>query len=405
MKHERDLKDLSSLISEKDLVKLLSDLVSLPSYPGIPAQETAVAEYILQYFEKAGIEAEVETVDQGRKNVYARLPGSGGGRTLLLNGHTDTVPPYDMPEPLSPRIKGRRLYGRGTSDMKGALACMMTAMKLLKQTGIRTKGDLIFSGVIDEELTSLGTRALLKKGIKADGAVVGEPTGLTIGMGHKGLQWFQFDVHGRAVHGGNQEMGINAIRSASLLIQRIEEQLIPRLKYRIHPIIGRSSVNYGFIQGGFQPSTVAGECVLQIDRRWIPGETYEEVTAEFEEILHELRRDYPDFSCDFSVMEKSIMEEGILHEGFEIDPAHPLVHTAEEAAFQATGRRAEKGSFKAWSDGGLLSSYGGIPTIILGPGDLSCAHTDQEYLDIDQAMEFVMIYMFIGMHFCGREGS
>jgi len=241
------------------------------------------------------------------------------------------------------------------------------------------------------------------RGIQADGAIVGEPTDLEICTGHKGLQWLEFDIHGKAVHGGAQESGINAIRNASLLIQRIEDRLIPDIITRRHPLIGSSSINYGYIQGGFQSSTVPGECVLQIDRRWIPGEDYDEVIDEFHRLVEGLTHDYPDFSCDFRIMEKSIMEEGIIHEGFITEQSHPLVRAAGEAVGTYTGLPPVYSPFRGWSDGGLLSAYGKIPTIILGPGSLASAHTNQEYIDINQAAACVMIYVSTIMEFCGKE--
>ncbi len=394
-----DIDHIQSYVSEHQLVELICDLVSIPSYPGIENQENAVAEYINNYFHKAGIESEMVPVIDGRSNVYARIKGAGGGRTLLFTGHMDTVPPYDMENACSPEIIERRIIGRGTSDMKGALACMMTAFKIIKDAEIKLPGDLIFVGVIDEELTSEGTRAFLRSDIIVDAAIVGEPMGLDLGIGHKGLQWFQFDVHGRSVHGGEQQNGINAIKYAAILIDRMEKELIPELGARIHPLIGSSTLNYGYINGGFQPSTVAGECVLQIDRRWIPGEKYDDVCREFEDLILGIKKDYPDFKCDFGVVENSEMEEGIIHEAFTTDLSETVVRAAEKAFFASTGKTLQKRAFPAWSDGGLISHYGNIPVIIMGPGDLSCAHTNREYLDIDMAVQFVQIYIKTAFYF------
>ena len=396
-----DVVSFQSMVSEETLSELICDLVSIPSYPGIPGQESGVAEYIHSYFSTAGIDAELVAIVDGRTNIYAKLHGKGKGRTLVLNGHTDTVPPYDMIDALLPRKEGREIIGRGASDMKGPLACMMLAMRLIKEADIQLAGDLVFTGVIDEELTSLGTRAFLRSGLKADGAIVGEPTNLEVCIGHKGLQWFQFDIHGKAVHGGEQDRGVNAIRSASLLIQRIEKELIPKITSRKHPLIGASSLNYGLIKGGFQPSTVPGECVFQIDRRWIPGEDYDDVEHELLVLVESLKREDPSFETDFRVMDKSIMETGIIHEGFVIDPEHPLVKEAQRAVLDYNGHEAVTGPFKAWTDGGLLSRYGGIPTIVFGPGNLSTAHTKHECINIDQALRSVLIYISIILGFCG----
>lgn len=389
--------------SEEALCGVLEDLIRIPSYPGLPRQETAVAEYIRDFFATRGIEAELVPVLEGRCNVVVRLRGTGGGKTLMLNGHLDTVPPYDMEEALLPRREGNLLYGRGSADMKGALACMMLALSRLKELQISLAGDVIFTGVIDEEMTSEGTCALIRQGVTADAVVVGEPMDGQIAVGHRGLQWFEFRIQGRAVHGGEQEKGINAIRQASRLIQRLERDLVPALAKRVHPVVGASTLNYGFIRGGFQPSTVAGECVLQIDRRWIPGEDYRDVVGELEDLLADLKNEDPEFSCGFSVMEKSLMPEEFIHEGFETEINHPLVQAALRAAEDVTGARPELTSFKAWTDAGLLGTYGRIPAIVFGPGKLEAAHTSRESIDIKQAVDFAGIYAALCIHFCGKE--
>jgi acetylornithine deacetylase/succinyl-diaminopimelate desuccinylase len=289
--------------------------------------------------------------------------------------------------------------------MKGALACMMLALGRLKELKIPLAGDVIFTGVIDEEMTSQGTCALINQGLTADAVVVGEPMDGSVAVGHRGLQWFEFRIQGRAVHGGEQEKGINAIRQAARLIQRIERDLVPALARRVHPMVGASTINYGFIKGGFQPSTVAGECVLQIDRRWIPGENYRDVVGELEDLLAGLEREDPDFSCGLSVMEKSIMPGEFIHEGFETDAGHPLVQAALAAGEEVTGVRPALTSFKAWTDAGLLGSYGKIPAIVFGPGKLEAAHTSRESIDINQAVDFAGIYAALCIHFCGKEGG
>ncbi len=396
---------LCASVNEKHLVELISDLIRIPSYQGIENQEYRVAEYIQNYFIDSQIDCELIPVDGERSNVYAKILGDKPEPVLLFNGHIDTVPPYEMGNACHPLIEGRQIKGRGSCDMKGAVACMMYALRIIMESGIKLPGTLIFTAVIDEELTSKGTRAFLKSGIKADAAVIGEPMAYSIGLGHKGLQWFQFDIHGKSVHGGEQEKGINAIGNASILINAIEERLVPRLRKRIHPLIGTSTLNYGLIRGGSQPSTVAGECMIQLDRRWIPGEAYADVCREFEELICDLEKSNPGFKCDFSVVENSLMEDGIIHEVCITDESEPIVKAAEKAMVESIGQQPEKKAFPAWSDGGLLNYYGKIPVIIMGPGELSCAHTDREYIDIDQAVEFVKIYIKTAMNFLHWEDT
>lgn len=394
------INDLRNELDEKEIILLITDMVNIPSYPGIPGQETGVAKLIHDFFVNEGIPSEISEVVDGRCNVVARLEGSGGGRTILLTGHTDTVPPYDMENACCMRIEGEKLIGRGVVDMKGALACMMLSMAAIKRSGIKLRGNVVFAGVIGEEGKSEGTCAILENGLKADAAIVGEPFGWDIGIGQKGLEWFECRILGKAVHGGKQKEGINAIAKAGKLISAIDKELVPRIESRIHPVIGESSMNYGMISGGFQPSTVAGECVLQFDRRWIPGEKYELIIREYEELLEKLRQDDPQFQAELKVMDSSLMEKGFIHEAMELPLDHPLVILVEKAVFEITGHRAEKKAFPAWTDAGLLSAYGKIPTVILGPGDPESAHTAREFIEISCLVPFTRLYALIAEEFC-----
>lgn len=398
---EEVINSIKKVISEEEIISVIKKLVKLPSYTGIKNQESGVAEYIYNFFKAEGIEAKIIPVVDGRSNVIAVLKGKGGGKTLLLTGHTDTVPPYDMPDdPFEVKTSCGRMYGRGVVDMKGPLGCMMIAMAAVKRAGIELAGDVIFAGVIDEEDKSEGTRALLKSGISADGVIVGEPTDMDICIGHRGLEWFEFTFKGKTVHGGRQKEGINAISKAMKFIDRLESSLIPEIESRTHPVSGNSSMNYGFIKGGTQPSTVAGECILQIDRRWVPGEKYQDIIDEYQRVLDELHEEDKQFNASFKVMDISAMEEGYIHEAMETDPEEPIVKVSEGAIYDITGKDANIRSFTAWSDGGLISTYGRMPTIVLGPGDLESAHSAGEYLEIAQVLPAVLIYAMIAVEFC-----
>jgi acetylornithine deacetylase/succinyl-diaminopimelate desuccinylase len=394
------LDKISNNFSEDEVVDLLKDLVAIPSYNGIENQETKVAEYIYNLFKKEGIETEITHVQDGRKNVTAYLKGKGKGKSLLLTGHMDTVPPYDMEDALEMKIDGDKLIGRGTNDMKGPLACMIMTLIAVKRSGVELEGDLIFAGVVDEEEKSLGTIDLIEKGVKADGAIVGEPTKLDICIAHRGLEWLEFNFEGKTVHGGAQAEGINAILRASNFIQKAEEKIVPKLSERKHPVTGTSTMNYGTINGGTQPSTVAGSCNMKIDRRWIPGEKYEEVLNEYREVLKELKEEDPKFKCEMKVMDVSVMKEGYVHEPMEIDANHPLVETLVKSSDEAHGRTPKKTYFPAWSDGGLLHTYANIPTLVFAPGDLETAHSKDEFIDKKELVPAVKIYALTAFNFC-----
>jgi acetylornithine deacetylase/succinyl-diaminopimelate desuccinylase family protein len=394
---------ITNYFTEQETIDLVAKLVSFPSHEGIENQETEVAKHIYDFFIREGIEVELIPVEEGRCNVIATLKGTGGGKTLMFTGHTDTVPPYDMPgNPYEVKYEDGNLFGRGVVDMKAGLVCMMTAMAAIKRAGIKLSGDLVFAALIDEEAKSLGTRAWLRSCTKLpDAAIVSEPTNMEICVGHRGLEWFEFTFHGKTVHGGRQKEGINAIQKATMFINRLENDLIPSIEKKTpHPIIGSPSMNYGLIRGGTQPSTVAGECILQLDRRWIPGETFSGIVQEYQQIIDELAAEDSKFKADIKVMEISYMDDQYVHEAMDTDPSDPIVKVTEKAIEEITGANAVMRSFTAWTDGGLINYYGKVPTIVLGPGELEYAHSANEHIGISTLVPAILIYASIACDFC-----
>lgn len=397
---ETILAKLRKVITEAEIVNTIVEMIKIPSYPGIEGQETKTAMYIHKFFKKENIPSEIYEVVDGRCNVVAKLKGKGTGKSILLTGHLDTVPLYDMEDGLNPRVESGKIIGRGSVDMKGPLACMMLSMAALKRAGMELDGDVVFAGVIDEENKSEGTIELLKRGLNVQAAVVGEASELNICVGHRGLEWFEFFFQGKTVHGGKQEEGINAIKNAMTFIKALEEELIPKLKVNYHPIIGTSSMNYGYIKGGLQPSTVAGECLLQIDRRWIPGEKYENILKQYRDIIDKLEKEDEKFKCKMKVMDVSLMRDGYVHEAMETDKNHTFVKIVSEIVHLITGNIPKRTGFTAWSDGGLLNSYGNIPTVIFAPGCIESAHSNREYIDIESLLPAVFSYALICHKFC-----
>ncbi len=397
---ENILAKLREVMTEAEIVNTIVEMIKIPSYPGIEGQETKTAMYIHKFFKKENIPSEIYEVVDGRCNVVAKLKGKGTGKSILLTGHLDTVPLYDMEDGLNPKVESGKIIGRGSVDMKGPLACMMLSMAALKRAGMELDGDVVFAGVIDEENKSEGTIELLKRGLNVQAAVVGEASELNICVGHRGLEWFEFFFQGKTVHGGKQEEGINAIKNAMTFIKALEEELIPKLKVNYHPIIGTSSMNYGYIKGGLQPSTVAGECLLQIDRRWIPGEKYENILKQYRDIIDKLEKEDEKFKCKMKVMDVSLMRDGYVHEAMETDKNHTFVKIVSEIVHLITGNIPKRTGFTAWSDGGLLNSYGNIPTVIFAPGCIESAHSNREYIDIESLLPAVFSYALICHKFC-----
>jgi acetylornithine deacetylase/succinyl-diaminopimelate desuccinylase len=396
------LKRVIKSIDESEIIKVLKDLVAIPSYNGLNNQEYLVAKYINDYFINNGIESKLILVEDGRFNVEAILYGKNN-KNLMLTGHLDTVPPYNMEDPFNLREIDGNLYGRGAVDMKGALASMMVAMKTINDLKIELGGNIYFEGVIDEEHKSLGTIELLerieKSGLKFSGAVVGEPSDGDICIGHRGLEWFEIVFIGKAVHGGKQHEGVNAIEFARLFMNELDKELIPKLKQRKHKHLGNSTINYGVISGGTQPSTVAGECIIKLDRRWLPNESFISVKEELEQILNELEKNHPDFKASLRVMDESVMSNCKYHEHMEIDENHELVRFAIKSYEYAIEEKINLNSFSGWTDAGLISTYGEIPTIVYGPGSIKSAHSDHEHVEKKSLLDAAKFYAALSINY------
>ena len=393
----KDYLDLESLVAD------VMDLVRIPSYPGIPRQETAVAEALKQKFLDAGIEAYTDETEDGRCNIYAKLSGSGGGKNLLLSGHMDTVSPNNHPRGLDPYLEDGKLFGRGTCDMKGALCCMLAAMKAIKDSGLPHKGDILFAGVCDEEMKSIGTIDAIEKGHLADGVIIGEPTQLQVHRAQRGLEWYQFTFYGKTVHGGRQREGINAINMAQKFLNAVMEDLAPRIFARKHDLLVESTVNIATIQGGTGLSTVPGLCKVGVDRRFLPYEDFNGVGKEFQDILDQLTAEDPTFKADMIPDEEAACKPGYMHVAFETPAEDPLVQAARRSAAQVRGFDEEPGAHVAWTDAALFAVYGKIPAVIIGPGEGRVCHSECEYVPLTDYENVSMEYALTALDFCNQD--
>ena len=395
--------DIFKYVSRDELVKWTMDMVAIPSYSGLPNQEAEVAAYIKNVFDKEHIPCTIRPLKNGRCNVYATLKGSGGGKSLMFNGHMDTVPAYGMEDAYTPWIdEDENIHGRGTSDMKGPIAAMMGALIAWKRSGEMLPGDVIFTAVADEEEASIGTIAVLEDGIRADAAIVGEPMGdNAIAISQKGLEWYQVDFHGRTVHGGQYRKGIDAIEMAVKYYNKMQETLVPEIRVRYLEGVGESTINIGVIQGGTQCSTVAGDCYIQLDRRFLPGvESYEDCCGELQAVVDELNASEDNFNATVKVLDVSVMQEGYVHQGFVQNPEDPIVQCAAACAERVSGTEQEFMACPCWTDAGLLAHYGHMPAIVLGPGEMEYAHSSSEIIAISAIEKYFKIYTEIMGDFC-----
>jgi acetylornithine deacetylase/succinyl-diaminopimelate desuccinylase len=386
-------------MNRPEICALLRALVQTPSHPGVPRQEEKVAAVLSDFLSKHRIEAVQIEVRPGRPNLLAQVQAQSPGKHLLFCGHTDTVPPNKSAsrDLFSASVQDGRVFGRGTVDMKGALAAMAGAIVAIQKSSVLRQGTVTFAAVIDEEMESLGAEALILSGFKADAAIVGEPTQNLVAIAHKGLEWLEVEFIGKATHGGTKEKGMNAISAASKFIQLVEDNLLPELSQRTHPIMGSPSLNIGTIQGGDQPSTVAATCKIQIDRRWIPSESVELVFGEIEKYLAPVRDVMPGIKTSLSRVPGGMAT--MIHGPLEVSENHPLVVAAQQARQEICGGICELTAFPAWTDGALLSREANIPTIVLGPGDLALAHSADESIELEEVYQAAEIYAMTAIRF------
>lgn len=371
--------------------QLLQDLVRINSInpslmPGAPG-EAEVAHFIARWLEDAGLEVEVHEVAPGRPNVVGVARGRGGGKTLLLNGHTDTVGILGMQAPFSPTIENGRLYGRGTYDMKGGLAAQMLAAAAAVRLGL--PGDVIFTAVADEELAGLGTMEIARR-YQADAALIAEPTELDLIVAHRGFVWLEVEVQGVAAHGSRPDLGVDAIFNMGRVLMDLE--LLDQ-KLRTHPthaLLGSGSLHGSLINGGLEPSTYPDRCTLSMERRTVPGETPEIVQGEVEVILQRHRELDPKF--------KAVVRRGVDRGPMETPPDSPIIAVMQEAARQVLGQRPEPRGVPYWTDAATLWAAG-IPTVLFGPKGAG-AHAVEEWVDIQSVEACAEIFTAAAREFC-----
>ena len=387
-------------INLNEAVRLTQQLIRIPSHKFAENRESNASEFIYNYCLENGLEVEFQEVEGLRRNVIARLKGNGTGKNLIFNGHIDTVPPYEMTiEPFSGDIVDGYVLGRGSNDMKGAVACMITAMIKIKNSGKPLGGDIILTAAVGEEEKSDGTEYVVKSGIRADGAIVGEPSNYGYALGHRGLEWLEIRIKGKIAHGGIPELGINAISKAAKLIMKIEDELMPKLKLRQNEWMGPSVMNFGLIKGGTQPSSVADSCIIQIDRRYLPGEDVESAIKEYQDIIDELSLEDPEFKAEIIRMESNLMEE-FDHAPLIAQPDSEIALTVYNVLKEFVNKEPNIEKRRGWTDAGVLSTYGKIPTVVTGPGDLKYSHAKDEKIPVADLVNYVEIYTKIAEKFC-----
>jgi len=376
------------------LTQTLIDLVQINSAnPGLwvdGAGEAEIAGYLGQAMRQLGMEVHLDEVAPQRFNAVGILKGTGAGRSLLWNGHLDTVGPNGMSQPFQARVQAGKLFGRGSQDMKGSLAAMLCAVRLIQASGIRLAGDLILAGVADEEFASLGTQHLLNN-TRAQAAIITEPTELRLCLAHRGFVAYDVETSGRAAHGSRYDEGIDAIIHMGRFLAELDG-LEQELRQRPpHPLVGPPSLHASIIQGGTEYSTYPAHCHLEFEWRTCPGETTESATLEVQNILDQLAAADPKFHAS--------LLSSLSRPPFEVNSEAVIAKSAAKALYQQTGNAASPGGIPFWTDAALLSEAG-IPTILLGPTGHGL-HSAEEWVDLQSCLDLASILALTAIDFCG----
>lgn len=359
----------------EDPPALLARLIEIDSVnpdlvPG-GAGESAIADVTSAWLAERSFEVHRLEERAGRPSVVGIHRGSGGGASLMLNGHLDTVTlaGYDG-DPLRAELRGRQLHGRGSYDMKGGIAAMMVAAARAARHPHR--GDILVALVADEEYASAGTEEVLRR-FSADGAIVVEPSELEVTIAHRGFVWFEVAIEGRAAHGSRPDLGIDAIAKAGLFLAGLDEHSAGLLAGPRHPVLGTGSVHASTIRGGEELSSYPARCTIGIERRTVPGETAETAEAELEEILREVVQANPEVGYRIT--------RGLERRPFDAPRDSAIVRTVLETVAEVTGRPAIERGEPFWTDCALLAEAG-IPAVLFGVAG-GGAHAATEWVDLD----------------------
>ena len=369
-----------------DLIELTSRMVAIDSVnpslvPG-GAGEAEMARFVVEWARAAGLEAEVLEATPGRPSVVVRARGAGGGRTLLLCAHTDTVGVAGMADPHTPRLEGDRLHGRGAYDMKAGLASALLACREAAAAGL--SGDVVVAAVADEEHASLGVQEVLGA-VAADAAIVTEPTELELIVAHKGFVWAEIEVTGRAAHGSRPLEGVDAIVKTGPILTALGE-LDAALGERTHPLLGRGSVHASLIEGGAEMSSYPGRCVLGLERRTLPGETVADIEAEVEGAD---RRPGPGGGARIL----------LVREPFEVPRDAEIVHTVRATASEILGSPPAIAGAPYWADAAFIAAAG-IPTVMFGASGAG-AHAVEEWVSVEDSVAVTRVLVATAQRLCG----
>ena len=392
--------------------QFLCDLIRFPSLPG---KEMEAVEYAGRRFAEVGeveqialtnaLREDADYADpvrgieyDGRSELRVRLPGSGGGRSLVFNTHLDVVPPSQGQEhAFEPIVKANRVHGRGACDAKGQVATLFTALVAAQQLGVKLRGDVLAHLVVEEEVGGNGTLAMVRRGETADGCIVMEPTELRILSSVRGAVWFRVTCTGRPGHSGSAGSTVSALKMAIRALE-ILEQYHARLlaSSRGIPLFDQFAnpmpITFGKLAAGDWPATTPARASLEGVLGLLPNKTRQQVMEEMRQAIldggDEWLRDH--FRLEFMYR----------HDAHVLDPRHPLV-TGLEACCREAGASGEVSAMTASCDSWFYNNQLRVPTVVFGPGSLRFAHSNEEQIGLDEIGEAAVILVRFLAEWCG----
>lgn len=375
-------------VSEQNLIDDLSAMVRIPSVntfgnsdPKRPAEEE-MAQFFEARMKEIGLDVSSAHVADGRRNVWGRLRGTGNGPTIMLAGHLDTVGVPGYENPFEPTIKDGRIHGRGSCDMKAGLAAYLEVARILVASDAPLNGDVIIAGVVDEEDAMIGSKDFGENGPHVDCAIVAEPSKLAISTAHRGQICLFIRTHGKSTHSSVPENGINAIYHMSAVVDALLAYANTLSTRDPDPLCGKPTFSIGAIKGGEGASSVPDFCEIEVDRRTVPGETYDSVSAELKDVLEQVAATTPDFNYEISPPSLNCPP-------LKTDMSSPLVLAISSAVKKISGQDAKYMTFPGSTDAPNF----GCPTVICGAGDLAQCHSVNEYVPISEIKSAVDIYL------------
>ncbi|MBN1517248.1 M20 family metallopeptidase [Candidatus Sumerlaeota bacterium] len=386
-------KSITSEIDPAELLRFHAELIRInsvgPGLEGCEQAERPMMRWLTRLFEREGVECWQQEVQDGRNNILARIKGSGN-RTLLLEAHMDVVSTRGMTiAPFDPVQRDGRVYGRGSCDTKGAMACMLAAMLALRRSGETPPANVVFCAMVGEETDFEGAKQFAADPpVRADAAIIGEPTNCRVVSAHKGGMRYYITTRGVAAHGAMPELGVNAIENMARVIRVLREEIMPRYKDRAHPLVGPPTINIGLIEGGTQVNFVPDYCRIMIDQRITPGE---DLRATLDEIAQALRaaeqRDGAPLNFEF--------EHRLGFDPMEAPNGSEIVRCCLSAVNQDEPLGVAYGT-----DGSFMQATG-MHCVLLGPGDIAQAHAADEWIEIAQLQRCAGIYLKILQTYSG----